>query len=161
MHLDEKSLSSLFNSKNLLAFSSGVDSTALFFLLLHKNIEFDIIFVNYNIREESKKEEEYAKELSLKYSKKIYILQANKILKNFEKEAREIRYNFFHKIIEKYKYKNLLTAHQLNDKLEWFLMQFTKGSGLSEILGLKNITFNEKYKYNLIRPYYIILKMNF
>ena len=42
--------SKIKNSKNLLAFSGGVDSTALFFLLLKENISFDIAIVNYNVR---------------------------------------------------------------------------------------------------------------
>ena len=44
------------NSKNLLAFSGGVDSSALFFLLLNHKIDFDIAIVNYNTREQSKDE---------------------------------------------------------------------------------------------------------
>ena len=47
MNLD---FSAIKNQKNLLAFSAGVDSTALFFLLLEQNIPFDIAIVNYNIR---------------------------------------------------------------------------------------------------------------
>jgi len=52
----EKSL-----NKNLLAFSGGVDSSALFFILLEKKIPFDIAIVNYHKREQSKKEVEYGK----------------------------------------------------------------------------------------------------
>ncbi|NLN13488.1 MAG: tRNA lysidine(34) synthetase TilS, partial [Arcobacter skirrowii] len=48
MNLD---FSEIKSSKNLLAFSAGVDSTALFFLLLNSNIPFDIAIVDYNIRE--------------------------------------------------------------------------------------------------------------
>ena len=66
----EQSLDQLRDQKNLLAFSGGVDSTALFFLLLKKNIEFDIAIVNYQTRESSKDELLYAKELSSKYNKK-------------------------------------------------------------------------------------------
>jgi len=33
-------------------------------------------------------------------------------------------------------YESLITAHQLNDKLEWFLMQLAKGAGLVELLGM-------------------------
>jgi tRNA(Ile)-lysidine synthase len=47
-------------------------------------------------------------------------------------------------------YNNLITAHQLNDKCEWFLMQFTKGAGLSELFGMDYIT--KKNSYNIIRP---------
>ena len=52
------------NSKNLLAFSGGVDSSALFFLLLNHKIDFDIAIVNYNTRDQSKDEIAYALNLA-------------------------------------------------------------------------------------------------
>ena len=61
--------SAIKESKNLLAFSAGVDSSALFFLLLKQNIPFDIAIVNYNVRVQSKDEVNYAKEL-IKQSEK-------------------------------------------------------------------------------------------
>jgi len=140
----------LENKKNLLAFSAGVDSTALFFLLLKQNISFDIAIVNYNQRDQSQDEVNYAKELALKYDKKCHIKIVEISGSNFEKNARDIRYAFFEELIAKHSYKNLITAHQLNDKLEWFLMQFTKGAGLVELAGLEE--FAQKDYYNLIRP---------
>ena len=68
--LKNSSLEKLLNSKNLLAFSAGVDSTALFFILLQNNINFDIAIVNYNIRKQSKEEVEYAQELAHKHNLK-------------------------------------------------------------------------------------------
>ena len=62
MNLD---FSVIKNQKNLLAFSAGIDSSALFFLLLEQNIPFDIAIVNYNQREQSKEEVSYAKELAI------------------------------------------------------------------------------------------------
>ena len=144
MNLD---FSVIKNQKNLLAFSAGIDSSALFFLLLEQNIPFDIAIVNYNQREQSKEEVSYAKELAIKYSKNIYLkdvtLDANS---NFEKNARDIRYSFFEEIINKHSYENLITAHQLNDKLEWFMMQITKGAGLVELIGFNDFEHKENYK---------------
>ncbi|NVJ52482.1 MAG: tRNA lysidine(34) synthetase TilS [Campylobacteraceae bacterium] len=133
--------------RNLLGFSGGVDSSALFFLLLKKNIPFDIAIVDYNFREESKKEVAYAKELAKKYNKKIYLKEVFlKTTSNFEKKARDIRYNFFDEIIQENTYEALITAHQLNDKLEWFLMQFTKGAGLNELLSFELQSTRKNYK---------------
>ncbi len=146
----EQSLDHLKDTKSLLAFSAGVDSTALFFLLLKENIDFDIAIVNYQIRESSKKELLYAQELSSKYNKKCFIKEVKLDNSNFEHNARVERYQFFEEIISKHHYQNLLTAHQLNDKLEWFLMQLTKGAGVVEILGYEKIEQRENYK--LIRP---------
>lgn len=143
-------LEELTSSKNLLAFSAGVDSTALFFLLKENNISFDIAIVNYNLREQSKQEVEYAKYLANKFNKKIYLKEVNLSGSNFEKRARDIRYNFFEEIINKNNYNTLITAHQLNDKLEWFLMQLSKGAGLSELLGLQKI--QNKSTYKIFRP---------
>ncbi len=133
-------------AKNLLAFSAGIDSTALFFLLLEKNIPFDIAIVDYNVRTQSKDEIAYAKKLAFKYNKKCFVKDVTLTnTSNFEKQARDIRYNFFEEIIESNNYQTLITAHQLNDKLEWFLMQLTKGAGLVELIGLEKETIKNKY----------------
>ena len=138
-------------TKNLLAFSGGIDSTALFFLLLEQNIPFDIAIVNYNIREQAKEEVAYAQELATKFNKQCFVKEVTITSNgNFEKKARDIRYSFFEKIISKHSYKTLLTAHQLDDCLEWFLMQLSKGAGLVELLGLQEL--EQKEQYTLCRP---------
>ncbi|MCG3657352.1 tRNA(Ile)-lysidine synthase [bioreactor metagenome] len=149
--------SAIKESKNLLAFSAGIDSSALFFLLLKQNIPFDIAIVNYNVRVQSKDEVNYAKELALKYNKQIYIKDIKlESTSNFEKTARDIRYKFFEEIIDENSYETLITAHQLNDKLEWFLMQFTKGAGLVELIGFNE--FEQKENYKVYKPLLEITK---
>ena len=143
-------LPNLQQGKNLLAFSAGVDSSALFFLLLEKNITFDIALVNYNLRKDSLKEELHAIGLAKKYNLKYYTTKAPSFNNNFEKNARDFRYNFFDALMIEHKYDNLLTAHQLNDQLEWFLMRLTKGAGTTELLGLEAIS--ERKNYTIIRP---------
>ena len=142
---------SLKTTKNLLAFSGGVDSTALFFMLLENSIDFDIAIVNYNIRAESKLEVAYAHELAKKYSKKIYLKDIIQIEKNnFESNARNIRYDFFDEIMGENGYEILITAHQLNDRFEWFLMQLSKGAGVATICGFEDISIWKGYK--IARP---------
>lgn len=141
----------LRNTKNLLAFSGGVDSSALFFMLQHAGIEFDIAIVDYNLRAQSKQEVAYAQELAEKYSKKIFIKNVDKIDgSDFENNARKIRYAFFDEIVAKFHYDILLTAHQLNDKFEWFLMQLSKGAGVATLCGMQNQT--SRGDYTIIRP---------
>jgi tRNA(Ile)-lysidine synthase len=131
--------------KNLLAFSAGIDSSALFFLLIENNIPFDIAIVNYNMRNQSKDEVIYAKQLATKYKKQIFLKEFPKEYKFSEKNARDFRYNFFEDLILQYNYETLLTAHQLNDKLEWFLMQFSKGAGVVELMGMNEIEYRDNY----------------
>lgn len=141
-HLKEK--------KNLLAFSAGVDSSALFFLLLAHNISFDIALVNYGTRENSKTEEAHARALAKQYDLTFHTVKAPLFTTHFEKKAREFRYDFFEKLIETHHYDTLLTAHQLNDQLEWLLMRLTKGAGVSELIGLEELSQRKSYK--LVRP---------
>lgn len=137
--------------KNLLAFSHGSDSTALFWALTRLNIDFDLAFVNYKTRKNSDLEQFSAQNLATKFGKKIFIKTAPLCLKkgDFENSARQIRWAFFDEICLKFSYENLITAHHLNDKFEWFLMQFSKGAGLNEMLFSHSIRKN----YNIIRPF--------
>jgi len=153
MHLD---FSAIKESKNLLAFSAGIDSCALFFILLEQNIPFDIAIVDYNVREQSKEEISYAKALAKKYNKQIFIKEVTLENSNFEKQARDIRYSFFEDLITEYKYNTLLTAHQLNDKLEWFMMQLSKGAGLIELIGFNK--WEQKPSYKIFKPLLEITK---
>jgi len=143
-------VSHIKGKKNLLAFSSGVDSSALFFLLLENNIPFDIALINYGTRENSDKEEAHAQVLADKYHLTCHTIKAPKFTSHFEKNAREFRYAFFETLIKEHGYDTLLTAHQLNDQLEWLLMRLTKGAGTSELIGLEPIS--RRSGYNLIRP---------
>ena len=148
--IKESTTDLLKSNKNLLAFSAGVDSSALFFILLEQNINFDIAIVNYGLREQAKDEINYAKELASKYDKEIFIANAPKFSSNFEANARDFRYNFFEQIINKHNYSVLLTAHQLNDKLEWLLMQLSTGAGVVEFSGMQEISSKNGYK--IVRP---------
>ena len=148
--LKKSALLQLKGKKNLLAFSAGVDSSALFFILLQNNIAFDIVIVDYGVRAQSKEEVAYTRELASKYNLTCHLLNAETIQTNFESRAREIRYNFFEELIQKHSYDNLLTAHHLGDRFEWMLMQFCKGAGCAEIAGMNEIQTRENY--TLVRP---------
>ena len=140
----------LKKKKNLLAFSAGIDSSALFFLLIENNIPFDIAIVDYGMRSESKHEVAHAKALAQKYGLRCFISSAPQFDSCFEQQARTFRYNFFETLIAQHGYDTLLTAHQLNDQLEWLLMRLVRGAGVSELVGLEPISQREGY--TLMRP---------
>ena len=148
--LSSSVLEELKKGKNLLAFSAGTDSSALFFILQALSIEFDIAIVNYQTREQSFTEVEYAKNLAKEFNKECHIFTCRLEKNNFEHHARTTRYEFFNQLIKKYGYTNLLTAHNLNDRLEWFLMQLSKGAGAVELSGMSEIEESENYK--TLRP---------
>jgi len=140
----------LKNKKNLLAFSAGIDSSSLFFLLIENHIKFDIAIVDYGMRAQSKEEVTHAKKLAQKHKLFCHTIKAPTFSTHFEKQARDFRYEFFESLVTIEAYDNILTAHQLNDQLEWLLMRLTKGAGVSELIGLNSITHKENY--TLVRP---------
>ena len=146
---------SLFRSKNLLAFSHGIDSTALFYLLEEAGVSFDLALVNYAIRPEAEEEERAARELSSLHGKRIHVVRAPKWRSDFEAEARSFRYAFFEELIEREGYDCLLTAHQLEDRMEWLLMRLGRGAGAVELAGMarwgRRRTSGGK-EYRLFRP---------
>lgn len=150
MILSPTDISYLISKKNLLAFSAGIDSSALFFLLIENNIKFDIAIVDYGVRAQSKEEVNHAKALAKKHKLFCHSIKAPTFETHFEKQARDFRYEFFDSLIAIEGYDTLLTAHQLNDQMEWLLMRFTKGAGVSELIGLEAVT--KKETYTLLRP---------
>ena len=138
-------LRKLKSGRNLLAFSHGIDSTALFYLLDEAGVKFDLAIVNYNVRAQSKDEVASARYLAVKFNKLIYIKSVRLGASNFEHEARAARYDFFAEICRKQGYENLILAHQFDDKFEWFLMQLGRGAGLNELLGMQELEAREDY----------------
>ncbi len=136
--------------KLLLAFSGGIDSSALFYFLEEAGLRVDLAIVDYGIREQSKDEVAYAKQLAKNYNSICYVAEAPCFDSHFEANARAFRYEFFENLIEEHGYDILLTAHQLNDQLEWLLMRLTKGAGVCELVGLQSIV--EKSNYTIVRP---------
>ena len=136
-------LRKLKSGRNLLAFSHGVDSTALFYLLDEAGVKFDFAIVDYNVRAQSKDEVDSAQQLAAKFNKQIYVKSVRLGTSNFEHEARAVRYDFFAQICREQGYENLILAHQFDDKFEWFLMQLGRGAGLNEMLGMQELEARE------------------
>jgi tRNA(Ile)-lysidine synthase len=143
-------LERLREGKALLAFSGGVDSTALFHLLLDNGIAFDIAHVNYHTRANSDTEAASAEQLAQSHHIHCFTHSCYLSGPNFEHHAREERYAFFIYLMKKHHYTYLLTAHQLNDRLEWMFMQLTRGCGLPELLGIKSLDIRSNI--SIIRP---------
>ncbi len=107
-----------------------------------------IAHVNYGLRgKESDKDEQLVKKLAEKYKLSIETKNvASYKLRVAENSLRDIRYQFFDKVCEKYKADKIATAHNLNDQAETVLARILRGSGLR---GLGAIKFkNDK----IIRP---------
>ena len=140
------------------AISGGPDS--MFLLEVLKKYDFKIVVchVHHNHRiesdEEAKMVEKYCKENGMIFEfMKIESYTNNEFT---EVEAREKRYEFFDKIVKKYKSEILFTAHHGDDLIETVLMRLTRGSSLKGYAGFEPISTREGYK--IARPLIYLTK---
>lgn len=143
-------LTQLRGKRNLLAFSAGSDSSALYHLLHQEGITFDIALVNYQTRPNSDAEEAFAHTLAQRDNRRCFTRRIRLQSGNFEATARHARYAFFETLIRQHGYERLITAHHLNDRTEWLLMRLAKGAGIAELTGMQPVTFKEGYR--IVRP---------
>lgn len=132
--------------------SAGPDSMALLHLLkTHLKCKLVCAHINHNVRTQSDEEEQFLKDYCTKNN---IIFESTKIKaytkNNFENEAREKRYNFYEKILEKYNSHNLFLAHHGDDLIETIIMKIIRGSNLEGYAGIKTYSYLKSYK--IIRP---------
>ena len=145
------------NKKNYaVAVSGGPDSLALAALTkayVHQNkTKFHYILVDHNLRKNSSKEASKVKSLLKKRKINLKILKnKKKILKNIQAEARNVRYKILTNYCRKNSVKILLTAHNLEDQVETFLIRLSRGSGLKGLSSMKSLTKIDN-KVSLYRP---------
>lgn len=131
----------------LLGYSGGIDSKALFSLLLeYKNIDLHVAHVDHSWRKESSKEAfQIKKELQrLKIPFHLKILKREKVLKNVEDFYRRQRILFFKTLFKKYSFQALILAHQRDDLIETVLKRFLEGASFFNLKSMQEISFMEE-----------------
>lgn len=147
MELEEN----ISSEKFLLAVSGGADSMVLASLFKICNLNFEIAHVNYHFRDEDsnldqKIVEDFCKKNNIKFHLKDVSEEEKSKMKSLQNWARELRYDFFFKILEEENLDFIVTAHHLNDELETFIINLSRGSGIK---GLSGIPKNEN---RILRP---------
>ncbi len=138
----EDRLNSINKKKYVVAVSGGPDSLALVALTraysLKNNKKFYYVLVDHNLRKNSNKEAAQVKNLlkKKKITLKIF-LNKKKITRNIQAESRNIRYEILSNFCKKKGVKILLTAHNLEDQVETFLIRLSRGSGLRGLSAMK------------------------
>tara|TARA_Y100000591_G_C21774805_1_gene667623 strand:- start:345 stop:1364 length:1020 start_codon:yes stop_codon:yes gene_type:complete len=141
----EKKLDKLKSKKFLVAVSGGPDSLALTALTMaygFKNkTKFIYVLINHNIRINSEKEAINVKSLLKKHKINLKIISIKqKISKNIQSQARKYRYKLLTDYCKKQNIKIILTAHNLEDQVETFLIRLSRGSGLTGLSSMRFIS---------------------
>lgn len=129
----------------LLACSGGPDSMALFYSCILLKIPFAVAHVNYRLRGlESDEDEAFVKKHCSKHHIPCFVHRClpeeiNAAQADIQRTARKIRYTYFHELVQTHAFKAVLTAHHRDDDLETYLMQKSRGSGLSVYPGIRQV----------------------
>lgn len=134
----------------LVAVSTGPDSMALLHKLLVNKFSVIVCFVNYHHRVNSNYEQDLINNFCCENNCQLEVLEVfyKNEYGNFENWAREVRYDFFRKVGQKYGVDKCFVGHHLDDLLETYLLQIKRGYvsfyGLKEEVEIKGV--------NIIRP---------
>lgn len=100
----------------------------MFLLNLYKKKNIVVAHVNYHKRSDSNIDENIVKDFCIKNNIPFELLSVKEKPKgNFQSWARDIRYNFFKEVYIKYKCKELVIGHHMDDFLETAIMQQKTG----------------------------------
>ncbi len=147
---------SIGNKKNVcIAFSGGIDSTALLYAcyLLKKDGMLEntrAIHINHNLSNNSLLWESHCQKICDQLGINLIIknIQVQKHKDGLESAARKIRYEIFSEILKKD--EQLLLAHHADDVAETILFRLFRGTGLNGLEGPKEK--RSLGKGNLLRP---------
>ncbi|WP_190808889.1 tRNA lysidine(34) synthetase TilS [Flagellimonas sp. S3867] len=139
----QKSFPFLKKGKLLLACSGGLDSIALTHLCFKSELDITLAHCNFNLRDaESDGDETFVKKLASNLG--IPSITKSFDTKNYIQEnggsvqmaARELRYQWFERLLETDGFDYVLTAHHADDNLETFLINLSRGSGIEGLRGI-------------------------
>ena len=144
------------NENFIVAVSGGPDSLALSFLAkiysIKKSLNVKYFIVDHKLRKNSTLEAKNVQKQLKKFSINLNIITWSGIKpkKNIQSIARDKRYKLLADKTKKFKIKNILLGHHLDDLFENFFIRILRGSGLNGLVSLSQKTQNENI--NIIRP---------
>ena len=114
--------------KYLIAVSGGVDSVVLLEMLAKKHENILVAHFDHGIREDSKEDAIFVRQLAVKYGVKFFTKREELGANASEEKARRARYKFLRELSEKQN-ATIVTAHHLDDVIETIIINMVRGTG--------------------------------
>ena len=129
--------------KYLLAISGGVDSMVLLELFKNTSTHFEVAHCNFQLRgKDSDSDEILVRDYCAKHQIPFHSVKFNvdefKQTGNYSTEmaCRKLRYDWFDEVMKVNHSDFLVTAHHLNDNIETFLINLSRGTGLKGLVSM-------------------------
>lgn len=132
------------NHYYLLAISGGVDSMILLDLFQQSSAKFQVAHCNFQLRgDDAIRDEEFVRNYCAKHTIPFHSVrfdvEAYQKTGNYsiEMACRNLRYDWFKEVQEINHLDYLVTAHHLDDNLETFIINLSRGTGLKGLVGMQ------------------------
>ncbi len=136
-------LSFLKDKKLLIAVSGGLDSVVLTHLCHALDFDISLAHCNFNLRGlESDEDEAFVNQLADKLSVPVFVkkfetkIYASENKLSTQVAARDLRYQWFNELCNEKSFDYILTGHHLDDDLETFFINLSRGTGLRGLDGI-------------------------
>jgi tRNA(Ile)-lysidine synthase len=134
-----------------IAYSGGMDSTALLHNLVHNNdidnSQLTAIHINHNINQDAENWAKHCHEFSNSFGIKFISVSVN-LNSHSEDACRQARLSVYK---QKLNYNDcLITGHHLSDQVETVLFRLLRGSGLQGLIGMSELSNHPGYQ--IFRP---------
>ena len=138
-----KNFSTIKTKKIILATSGGIDSMVLVDLFRKNKLIFAVAHCNFNLRgNESDEDQKFVEQYCLKNNIPFFTTRFNtqKFAEDYKLSiqvaARKLRYDYFYELIEKHNFDFVATAHHLDDTIETFIINLSRGTGINGLTGI-------------------------
>ncbi|MCC5918615.1 MAG: tRNA lysidine(34) synthetase TilS [Cryomorphaceae bacterium] len=125
----------------LIACSGGVDSVVLTQIIKEMHFEAGLAHVNYHKRGiESEKDAQFVEKLAEEMGMEFHHIDYKENNGgNFQRNARDFRYQWFAHIAKTHGYNWICTAHHADDQRETILQKILRGAGAQSLQGIRAI----------------------
>ena len=130
--------------KVLLAVSGGIDSMVMASLFLDAGINHAIAHCNFSLRgSESDGDEKFVGDYAAAHNIPFFTVKFDTLAYaaargiSVQMAARELRYEWFGKIVTEEEFDAVSVAHNLNDNVETFFINLLRGTGITGLTGMR------------------------
>lgn len=142
-YIEERHLFTL-RDKVLVALSGGADSVALLRVLLALGYRCEAAHCNFHLRgEESDRDELFVRRLCEEQHVVLHVTHfdtkeyAAHHRMSIEMAARELRYEWFNRLLQERSLQAVAVAHHRDDSVETFLLNLIRGAGVNGLKGIR------------------------
>ena len=141
-----------FGKRLAVAVSGGVDSVCLLHWAVKIGLNVTALHVNHGLRDAADTETQYVVDLckKLQIPYQVFYWTDDKPTTGLEAAARDARYKFMTDWCLENNIDALMIAHQADDQIETFLMNLSRGSGVSGLSAMQPESYRNGVK--IVRP---------